>query len=82
MITALIRPLFPNSQTNFYSPFKRLNHQCPCFSCLYVIVHWPSDIIAGAIVGLISARIMSTVNSLLQPISQFCLRLFHFGPYA
>jgi hypothetical protein len=41
-----------------------------------------TDIIAGAIVGLISARIMSTVNSLLQPISQFCLRLFHFGPYA
>jgi len=49
---------------------------------IYTGVHWPTDVLAAAIVGLLSARIMWAINPLMKPVSQFGLRLFHFGQYA
>jgi len=49
---------------------------------VYTGVHWPTDVLAGAIVGVFSARIMWAVSPLLKPVTQIGLRLFHFGPYA
>lgn len=65
-----------------------VSYSFTCFAILvavarvYTGVHWPTDVIGGAIVGLFSARIMWALNSLLKPISKFGMRLFHFGPYA
>ena len=51
-------------------------------SRIYTGVHWPSDVLAGVIVGLLSARIMWALSPLLKPITEIGFRLFHFGPYS
>ncbi|HZK84035.1 MAG TPA: phosphatase PAP2 family protein [Desulfosporosinus sp.] len=48
---------------------------------VYTGVHWPSDVLIGVIVGLLSARIMRALSPLLKPITKIGLRLFHFEFY-
>jgi undecaprenyl-diphosphatase len=49
---------------------------------LYVGVHWPTDVLAGVIVGIISSRMIWALNAWLKPLTNFGLRLFHYGNFA
>lgn len=48
-------------------------------SRVYVGVHYPTDVLAGLVVGSISGRIMWKFSRQLHPLTAFGLRLFRFG---
>lgn len=46
---------------------------------LYVGVHWPTDVIAGILIGTLCGRLVWKFSALFQPITNLGLRLFHYG---
>lgn len=50
------------------------------FSRIYVGVHYPTDVIASLIVGVLSGKIMWRFSRLFYPITLFFAKLFRFGP--
>ena len=49
---------------------------------VYTGVHWPTDVLAGIIIGIVSSRIVWVLNSWLKPLTNLGLRLFHYGQFA
>jgi undecaprenyl-diphosphatase len=50
-------------------------------SRVYVGVHWPTDVIAGMVVGIVSGRIMWRFERFLRPVTSIGLRIFRYGGY-
>ncbi|GAB6171878.1 undecaprenyl-diphosphate phosphatase BcrC [Paradesulfitobacterium aromaticivorans] len=49
---------------------------------IYTGVHWPTDVLAGVVVGLFSARITWALNRFFKPLTNLGLRIFHYGQYS
>ncbi|MCF8568214.1 undecaprenyl-diphosphatase [Alicyclobacillus tolerans] len=49
---------------------------------VFVGVHYPSDVIGGLIVGVISGKVMWKFSRFLFPLTTFVAKLFKFGPSA
>ncbi len=52
------------------------------FARVYVGVHYPSDVLAGAVIGLCSGWVVRRVETYLEPILNLGLKLFHYGRYS
>ncbi len=50
------------------------------FSRIYVGVHWPTDVIAGFIVGTVSGRFMWRFSRFIYPLTVFGMKLCGFKP--
>jgi undecaprenyl-diphosphatase len=51
-------------------------------SRVYCGVHYPTDVIGGLVVGVFAGRVMWRFSGLLQPVTDFGLRLFKFGTFS
>ncbi|HEX3015968.1 MAG TPA: phosphatase PAP2 family protein [Desulfobacteria bacterium] len=49
---------------------------------VYAGVHWPTDVLAGMVVGIICGRLMWKFSRQIEPLTNFGLRLFRFGKFA
>ena len=49
---------------------------------VYTGVHWPTDVLASVVIGIVSAKIMWLMNHYLRPITNLGLRIFQYGKYA
>jgi len=47
---------------------------------VYVGVHWPTDVIAGLVVGTLSGRLMWKFSRYLNPITAIGLKISRYGP--
>ncbi|RIV29208.1 phosphatase PAP2 family protein [Alicyclobacillaceae bacterium I2511] len=48
---------------------------------VYCGLHWPTDVIAGMVIGIIAGRSVWLLSRVIYPITTMGLRLFHYGPY-
>ncbi|WP_206918980.1 phosphatase PAP2 family protein [Alicyclobacillus suci] len=52
------------------------------FARVYVGVHYPTDVLAGMVVGILSGKIMWTFSRFIYPLSTRIAKIFKFGPSA
>lgn len=52
------------------------------FARVFVGVHYPSDVLAGLVVGVLASQVMWRVSRFIFPITRMGARLFKFGPQA
>jgi len=48
---------------------------------IYSGVHWPTDVLASVIIGVVSAKITWLINPLFRPLTNLFLWIFHYGKY-
>lgn len=51
-------------------------------SRVYDGLHWPTDVIAGLVVGTFSGRIMWLFSRFIYPLTRLGLRIFRFGEFS
>lgn len=49
---------------------------------VYTGVHWPTDVLASIIIGIVSVKIIWLINPVFKPLTNLGLWLFHYGNYA
>ncbi|AFM41107.1 membrane-associated phospholipid phosphatase [Desulfosporosinus acidiphilus SJ4] len=52
------------------------------FARIYTGVHWPTDVLAGMVIGIFSARLTWIFNRKLKPLTLIALRLFRYGKFS
>lgn len=49
---------------------------------VYTGVHWPTDVLASVIIGVVSSKVIWLINPVFRHLTNLGLRIFHYGKYA